>query len=55
LYSTASSAGSAAGSALAGVIADSYGLINMYRFMTLFSLMPALLFMFTAKETLRNR
>jgi len=55
LYSTASSAGSAAGSALAGFIADSYGLINMYRFMTAFSLMPALLFMFTAKETLRNR
>jgi len=55
LYSTASSAGSAVGSALAGVIADSYGLINMYRFLTVFSFMPALLFMFTAKETLRNR
>ena len=55
LYSTASSAGSAVGSALAGVIEDSYGLINMYRFMTVFSFMPALLFMLTAKETLRNR
>lgn len=55
LYSTASSAGSAAGSALAGVIADSYGLINMYRFMVAFSFIPALLFMFTAKETIRKR
>jgi len=55
LYSTASSAGSAAGSALAGVFADSYGLINMYRFMTVFSFIPALLFTFISKETLRNR
>jgi len=55
LYNTASYAGSAAGSALAGTIADSQGLINMYRFMTAFSFIPALLFTFIAKETLRNR
>jgi len=54
LYNTASYAGSAAGSALAGALADSQGLVNMYRFMTAFSFVPALLFTFTAKETLRN-
>lgn len=54
LYSTASSAGSAAGSALAGFIADSYGLINMYRFMAAFSFIPALLFILAAKETLKK-
>jgi len=54
-YNTASYAGSAAGSALAGVVADRYGLINMYRFMTAFSFIPALLFTVTAKETLRKR
>jgi PPP family 3-phenylpropionic acid transporter len=55
LYNTASYAGSAAGSALGGVIADNYGLINMYRFMTAFSLIPALLFTFIAKESLSKR
>jgi len=55
LYNTASYAGSAAGSALAGALADSQGLVNMYRFMTAFSFVPVLLFTFTAKETLRNR
>jgi PPP family 3-phenylpropionic acid transporter len=55
LYNTASYAGSAAGSALGGVIADGYGLINMYRFMTAFSFIPALLFAFIAKESLRKR
>jgi len=55
LYTTATSAGSAAGSAFAGFIADSHGLINMYRFMAAFSFIPALLFIFTAKETLKNR
>jgi len=54
LYNTAYYAGSAAGSALAGTLADSQGLVNMYRFMTAFSFVPALLFAFTAKETLRN-
>jgi len=55
LYNTANFAGSAVGSALGGVIADNHGLINMYRFMTAFSFIPALLFTFIAKETLRNR
>jgi len=54
LYNTASYGGSAAGSAIAGVISDGHGLINMYRFMTVFSFIPALLFTFIAKETLRN-
>jgi len=54
LYNTASYGGSAAGSAIAGVISDSHGLINMYRFMTAFSFIPALLFTFIAKESLRN-
>lgn len=54
LYSTAASTGSAAGSAIAGVISDSYGLINMYRFMAAFSFIPVLLFTFTAKETLNK-
>ena len=54
LYNTASYGGSAAGSAIAGVISDGHGLINMYRFMTVFSFLPALLFTFIAKETLKN-
>jgi MFS family permease len=54
LYNSASSGGSAAGSTLAGVISDSYGLVGMYLFMTAFSFIPALLFAFTAKETLSN-
>jgi len=54
LYNTASYAGSAAGSALGGVIADNYGLIDMYRFMTAFSLIPALLFTVMAKESRRK-
>ena len=53
MYNTASSAGSAAGSALAGFIADSRGLIDMYRFMAAFSIIPVLIFAFMAKETLR--
>jgi MFS family permease len=55
LYNTASSAGSATGSALAGVIANNYGLIYMYQFMTAFSFIPALLFTIMAKESLRKR
>lgn len=54
LYNSVSSGGSAVGSALAGVISDNYGLVNMYRFMAIFSLIPALLFASTAKETLRG-
>jgi len=54
LYNTAYYAGSAAGSALAGTLADSQGLVHMYQFMTAFSFVPALLFAFAAKETLRN-
>jgi len=55
LYNTAYFAGSAVGSSLGGLIADNYGLINMYRFMTAFSFIPALLFTFIAEETVRNR
>jgi len=55
LYSTASSAGSAAGSGLAGVISNNYGLIYMYQFLTAFSFIPALLFTIMAKESLRKR
>jgi len=55
LYNTAQSAGSAVGSALGGVIADNYTLTNMYRFMTAFSFIPALLFTIMAKESLRKR
>jgi len=54
LYNTTSYAGSAAGSALGGVIADNYGLINMYRFMAAFSFIPALLFTLMAKESRRK-
>lgn len=55
LYNTASSAGSAAGSGLAGVISNNYGLIYMYQFLTAFSFIPALLFTIMAKESLRKR
>jgi len=55
LYNTASYAGSAAGSGLAGVIADNYGLIIMYQFLTAFSFIPVLLFTVMAKESLRKR
>jgi len=59
LYNSASSGGSAAGSAIAGIISGSYmpplaGLVNMYLFMTAFSFIPVLLFAFIAKETLKN-
>jgi len=55
LYNTASSAGSAAGSGLAGVISNNYGLIYMYQFLAAFSFIPALLFTVMAKESLRKR
>jgi len=55
LYNTTSYAGSAAGSALGGVIADNYGLVNMYRFMAAFSFIPAILFTVMAKESRRKR
>jgi len=54
LYNTASNAGSAVGSGLAGVISNNYGLIYMYQFMTVFSFIPALLFTIMAKESLRK-
>jgi len=55
LYNTASSAGSAVGSAIAGIIANSYGLTSMYLFVGGFSFIPALVFTFTAKETRSDR
>jgi len=55
LYNTAQSAGSAVGSALGGAVANNYSLIIMYRFMTVFSFIPALLFTVMAKESLRKR
>ena len=54
LYNTAQSAGSAVGSALGGIIANNYTLTNMYRFMTVFSFIPALLFTVMAKESLKK-
>jgi len=55
LYNTVSSAGSAAGSGLAGIISNNYGLIYMYQFLTAFSFIPALLFTVMAKESLKKR
>ncbi|MEM2972291.1 MAG: MFS transporter [Candidatus Bathyarchaeia archaeon] len=53
LYNSFSSAGSAVGSGIAGAISNSYGMVAMYQFMTMFSLIPAFFFTFTVKETLR--
>ena len=55
LYNATSSAGSAAGSGLAGIISGNYGLIIMHQFLTVFSFLPALLFTVMAKESLKKR
>lgn len=55
VHSSVSNAGLAAGSLLIGAIADSQGLINMYRYMTALSLIPALIFAVAVKETLRRQ